>query len=96
MDCPEIDRLIANPIHGVMWMGLIYYWFIRASSSEFCAIGRDKLSPIKRQRVMEVLDVFTYIRPRKDLATLLFMSISFMNNIWAANDMLETQMSLAV
>ena len=61
-------------------------------------IDKHKLPPIKRQRVMEALDAFPYIPPRKvnDLATLLFMSISFMNNIWAANDMLETQMSLAV
>lgn len=56
------------------------------------------LTAEQRQKILAVLDSLPQIAPRKvnDLSTLLFMSISFMNNISAANDMLDTQMSLAI
>ena len=61
-------------------------------------VDKYQLADDCRQKVVKALDNIPYIQPRKvnDLSTLLFMSISFMNNIGAANDMLDAQMSLAI
>ena len=75
----------------------------------FLMVGRDeyedyelhdkyRLSALRTKKVTEALQSIPYISPNRvnDLCTLLFMSMSFMNNIWAANDMIDAQMSLAI
>ncbi len=75
------------------------FLMVNRDDYELCELGdRYHLPPERRQKVMSALTDVPYIAPRKvnDLATLLFMSISFMNNIGAANDMLDAQMAMAI
>jgi two-component system, response regulator YesN len=57
-----------------------------------------KFNPGQIKAISKHLKLLPYVSPEKvnDLSTLLFMSIGFMNNVWAANNMIDTQMSLDI
>lgn len=57
-----------------------------------------KLDNKQIKAISKHLKNLPYVSPEKvnDLSTLLFMSIGFMNNVWAANNMIDTQMTLDI
>jgi two-component system response regulator YesN len=60
--------------------------------------SKFKLDSCKIDSIRNELSQLPYIAPEKvsDLSTLLFMSVGFINNVSAANDMLDTQLSFDV
>ena len=61
-------------------------------------LAQFSLSKTQRKNITKSLESIPYVCPDKvnDLSTLLFMAVGFMNNIWAVNNMLDTQMSFSL
>lgn len=61
-------------------------------------ISKYKLNYAQIKNISKTLDTIPYVSPEKvnDLSTLLFMAVSFLNNVWVVNNMMDTQMSFEI
>ncbi len=60
--------------------------------------SKFKLDQSQINSIHAEIDCLPYVSPEKvtDMSTLLFLSVGFINNVWAANNMLDTQLSYDV